>query len=96
MSVGLAHPETANGRPSNLVQCRDVADGGLTKLFEHFVVILPESARQSAGSRVMGSGNTHADVVIDCIIGEVWSFPMAAVEIGFLVDRPAVRHENDL
>ena len=44
----------------------------------------------------MDSRSTYTDVVIDCIVGEVWSFAVAAVEIGFLVDRPAVRHENDL
>ena len=50
-----------------------------------------------ARGRVIGWRNAHTDVIIGCIVGEVWSFAVAGVEIGFLIDRPAaVRHENDV
>ena len=31
--------------------------------------------------------STHADVVADGVVGEVWSLAMGGVEIGFLFDR---------
>ena len=86
-NIGLAYPNTANGRSSNLVQCYDVANRGLTQLFEYFVVILPDKASQSHGEHGVGSRGTHTDVIIDCIVCEVRSLTMATVKIGFLFDH---------
>jgi hypothetical protein len=88
MNVEPTYPRTTNGGSTNFVQRHNIADRGLTQLFEHFVVILWGKAHRSHERPRDGLGSTYSDVIFDCVVSKIWSVTVARIEIGFLFDRP--------